>query len=415
MNKSIKWSLSAVLLSSTLTYADDISELKAQIAELQEKTDALIDETSDLKTGFNYTTVKTDVSVNGMGPAASKVYYSKSPLSIGGYGEMYWASPDKEGAAGDAYTDVYRFVPYIGYKFSDNIILNTELEFEHGGEEVVIEFMYLDFLIDPAFNVQVGHLLVPMGLVNLRHEPTLYNTVQRPDIERYLVPSTWHETGILAYGNIGESGLSYTAGIINALALNNDDNMPGNVTKKWIRSGRIGSEDEGPMQRLAFVGRLDYTGVAGLLVGGSAYYGAATQGRPSGVNAFIYDLHALYEIAGFKFKGVYTATSVSNAEKIWSGAADGAEGYYVNAEYNLLATAATSYKLPIFAQYENYDPVSSVAGGVRPDLEQTNTTVGLNFFPHDQVVLKADYVMTDYNDGNLEDYNTFELGMGFIF
>jgi hypothetical protein len=29
-------------------------------------------------------------------------------------------------------------VPYIGYKFSDNIILNTELEFEHGGSNAEV-------------------------------------------------------------------------------------------------------------------------------------------------------------------------------------------------------------------------------------------------------------------------------------
>jgi hypothetical protein len=412
MKKTIL-AFSAALLLSAAAQADELSELRAQIAELQEKTDALVDETTDLKTGFNYTTVDTNASVNGMGPAASKVYYSKSPLSIGGYGEMYWASSDADGK--DAYADVYRFVPYIGYKFSDNVILNTELEFEHGGEEVVIEFMYLDFLISSAFNLQVGHLLVPMGLVNQRHEPTLFNTVQRPDVEKYLVPSTWHETGILAYGNIGDSGLAYSAGIINALELANDNNMPGSIGKKWIRSGRVGAEDKGPMQRVAFVGRLDYSGITGLTAGASTYYGAATQGRPSGVNAFIYDLHAQYEMAGFKFKGLYTATSVSNADKIFTEAADGAEGYYVNAEYDLFAAAATTQKLPIFAQYESYDPVSSVAGGERPDLEQTNTTVGLNYFPNEQVVLKADYVMTDFSDGNKEDFNTFSIGMGFIF
>jgi len=414
MKKNLYVFTASLLLGAALS-ADELSDLKAQIAELQEKTDALIDETSDLKTGFNYTTVDTDASVNGMGPAASKVYYSKSPLSIGGYGEMYWSSPDKDGAAGDAYTDLYRFVPYIGYKFTDSIVLNTEIEFEHGGEEVSVEFMYLDFLFSSAFNLQVGHLLVPMGLVNQRHEPTLFNTVQRPDVEQYLIPSTWHETGVLAYGNIGDTGLSYSGGVINALALDNDNNMPGSVTKQWIKSGRVGGEEEGPMQRVAFVGRLDYTGLTGLLIGTSAYYGAATQGRPSGVDAFIYDIHGQYEFAGFKLKGLYTATRVSNAEKIFAEAADGAEGYYVNAEYNVLAALPTTKKLPVFVQYEHYDPVSSVAGGVRPDLEQTNTTVGLNFFPYEQVVLKADYAMADYHDAALEDYNTFSVAMGFIF
>ncbi|MEA1920198.1 MAG: hypothetical protein U9N52_10185 [Campylobacterota bacterium] len=199
------------LLAST---ESEIKALKAQIAELEQKTELLIEETTDIKSGaFGYTKVDEAQTVIGMGDAASKVYYSKSPLSIGGYGEMYYANPD----SGDSKTDVYRFVPYIGYKFSDNIILNTELEFEHSGDTVAVEFMYLDFLINSAFNIRLGHLLVPMGLVNVRHEPTLFNTVQRPEVERYILPSTWHENGVLAYGSIGESGLNYTAGFVNAL------------------------------------------------------------------------------------------------------------------------------------------------------------------------------------------------------
>ena len=67
--------------------------------------------------------------------------------------------------------DVYRFVPYIGYKFTDNIILNTEIEFEHGGVadgnggEVIVEFMYLDFLLNKELNIRIGNFLVPVGTV----------------------------------------------------------------------------------------------------------------------------------------------------------------------------------------------------------------------------------------------------------
>ncbi len=412
--KKIPLSLVATVIVGVSLHADELSELKAKIIELQEKTDALIDETSDLKTGFSHTTVEVDASQNGMGPAASKVYYSKSPLSIGGYGEMYWASEDKRGER--AYADVYRFVPYIGYKFSDEIILNSELEFEHGGEEVAIEFMYLDFLFNRSFNIQAGNLLVPMGLVNRRHEPTLFNTIQRPDVEKYIIPSTWHENGVVVYGSIGESGFSYSAGIINGLNLKNISND--GVTqpsKNWIKNGRIGSQNKGPMERVAFVGRVDYTGRNGVLLGSSVYYGGAAQGDPNGVNALIYDIHALYEKEGFKLKALYTALTLDGAEKIGPRSAKSAEGYFINMEYDILASKNTSKRVPLFVQYESYDPVSSVVSGARPDLEQTNITVGVNFFPHEQVVLKADYVFTNYNDANSEDFNTFSVGMGFIF
>ena len=421
--------LSAAALLSNIAFADDaadIAELKKQMAEMQANQEALVDETSNSQVGF--TTVDTAFSHNGMGAAASKVYNSKSPLSIGGYGDMYFASSDKKGSKNIA--DVYHFVPYIGYKFTDNIILNTEIEFEHGGANpelpgaegyAIVEFMYLDFLMYDAFNVQVGHILTPMGLINLRHEPTLYNTVQKPLTEKYIIPATWTTNGVMAYGNFGETGLSYNAGIIQALDLNNGDAGD----KGQIREGRQGSVSKTVYEKAAFVARLDYRGVNGLLLGASGYYGAATQGSVSDTNALIYDIHATYEISGFKAKALYGATSINNPENIATANANNAStsdsnGYYVNLEYDVLASLATTQKLPLFVQYDYVNPAATVVDPFgntsASDIGETaTTTVGINYFPHEQVVLKADYAMSDLKEPGKENYNTITLGMGFIF
>ena len=440
--------LSAAALLSNMAFADDttdIAELKKQVAELQANQEALVDETSNAQVGF--TTVDTDFSHNGMGAAASKIYISKSPLSIGGYGDMYFASTDKPGK--DNVADVYHFVPYIGYKFTDNIILNTEIEFEHGGANpemadpegyAIVEFMYLDFLMYEAFNAQLGHVLVPMGLINLRHEPTLFNTVQKPKTEKYIIPATWHSTGAIAYGNFGETGLSYNAGIIQAIDQNNEDaGKPGQV-----REGRAGSTGKSAYNRGAFVGRLDYRGVNGLLLGTSLYYGDASQGSVADATSLIYDVHATYEVAGFKAKALYGATNVSNASNIAAVQTDPLNpnglattdslGYYVNLEYDVLATVNTTYKLPIFVQYDYIDPTKNVVdqngdavanydytdskGATKTastNTKEATTTVGINFFPHEQVVLKMDYAMTQIDVDSSKDYNTFTMGLGFIF
>ena len=416
----------ASAITTTLSADSETDALKAQLKalterlnnvekqnkETAEKTDTLIEETADLKTGFNFNVVDTDKSHNGMGAAASKVYYSKSPLSIGGYGEMYYAAPDNA----DNYADIYRFVPYIGYRFNENIVLNVELEIEHGstdgGGKVVVEFMYLDFLLNEAFNVQVGHLLVPMGLTNLRHEPTLFNTIQRPETERQIIPSTWHENGVMAYGRIGETGLNYNLGIVNAIDYTIED--PDTTT---TRDGRIGSQEKGTMNRVAGVGRLDYTGITGLLAGGSIYYGAAGQGKASGSTAFTYELHAVYENSGIKLKGLYAETNVDglNDKNQYPNALDKSSGYYLNAEYDILHTMNSEYKLPLFVQYDTYDKKEKLANAADPQAGETITTVGINFFPHEQVVLKVDYAMKDYDDAAKEDFDTLSFGLGFIF
>lgn len=417
-----------------------LNNVEKQYEETEEKTNILIEETADLKTGFNFNVVDTEKSYNGMGAAASKVYYSKSPLSIGGYGEMFYAS--KEDATNVA--DVYRFVPYIGYRFNDNIVLNVELEFEHGGSgnstskpagsstddgKVIVEFMYLDFMLSDNFNLQVGHLLTPMGLVNLRHEPTLFNTVQRPNTEKYLIPSTWHSTGVLAYGNIGDTGFKYNAGIIQAL----DFDTTGAGNKGTIRDARLGSSKNSVMNNIAFVGRLDYTATEGLLAGASLYYGSATQGSVSGPTAMIYDAHLSYENSGFKTKAVYSATQIDDADKLAAEgvnvpgalgqATEEANGYYVNVEYDILHTMNSEYKLPIFAQYDYINPNDKVVDGTNTTItgdvnaESATTTVGLNFFPHPQVVLKADYAMTKYENSatTKKDQDILSLSLGFIF
>lgn len=396
----------ALILSSTLSAdtASDILELKQEIAELREQTKILTNETSNLQTGFNYTTVDTEASHSGLGAAASKVYYSKSPLSIGGYGEMYYSHTNSD-SGNSSKVDVYRFVPYIGYKFSDNIILNAELEFEHGGVEnnngtseggeVIVEFMYLDFLLNKNANIRVGNMLMPMGLINERHEPTLFNTVQRPLTAKYLIPSTWNESGIMLYGDIAEDFKYKIAGITSLdSSIDND--------KNWLRDARGGSlTNNNP--GLGVVARIDYTGVNGLLVGASAY-------SDSDIN--IFDVHADYSIGAFRSYGTYSIANRSEALELAGVLSQKkAKGGFLNLSYDMFSFISSEDKLPVFIQYESVNPAYALTDGSSLDAIKT-TTFGINYFPHSQVVLKADYAMQ--SQGSI-DSDTFSLSMGFIF
>ncbi len=412
--KNITLALSAILLLGSTAFAsdsEDIQALKQEVQELREMTQTLVDETSDLKTGFNYTTVDTTKSHSGLGSAASKVYYSKSPLSIGGYGEMYYSGATSNDSNNRKATlDVYRFVPYIGYKFTDNIILNTEIEFEHGGVdhngnggEVIVEFMYLDFLINKNANLRVGNMLVPMGLINEKHEPTLFTTVQRPNTAKLLIPSTWHESGVMVYGEIIEN-LSYKFAALSAL-------QTGVNGSKWLRDARGGSFKQTDPS-LSAVARVDYTGVNGLLVGASIYGAPAVNGQES--TLLMYDIHADYKIGAARVYGVYTQANRSNASDISVGtqsAVEKASGGYINASFDVLSLTTFKNKLPLFIQFESVNPEEKRANGTSGDSIDT-TTLGINYFPHEQVVLKADLAMA--KEGNV-DTNTASVSMGFIF
>lgn len=430
-NNKLGLSIVAIVLLSTSVFGDvasDIADLKKEIEllkqqniEQSEQTQTLIDETSDLKNGFNYTKLDVTKSFAGLGAAASKVYYSKSPLSIGGYGEMYYSHySENQGSIGNEYTnkvDVYRFVPYIGYKFSDNIILNVELEFEHGGVkdgddsgggEVIVEFMYLDFLINKNLNVRLGHMLIPMGLINERHEPILFNTVQRPNTSKYLIPSTWHESGAMVFGEVTE-GLQYKFAGTTGIDSSKTD-------KKWLRSGRGGSfENTDPS--FGMTARLDYTGHNGLLLGASAYHDTDID---------IWDVHADYRIAGFRAYGVYTQSTrdsqaANQAVAGANGEATDSKGGFINFGFDLLTLSnKTTDQLPVFVQFESIDSQDTVVGGLSQDTKIDSTTIGINYFPHPQVVLKLDYVMQDSHydtkgDTTIPDTDIISASIGFVF
>ncbi len=117
----------AISLVAVMALGAQAASLEERVKALEEQNSVLTEEVLATQSG-GFTLVDTQKTFNGMGPAASKVYFSENPLSIGGYGEMFYANPDN----GDDFADVYRFITYFGYKFNDWVILNAEIEFEHG-------------------------------------------------------------------------------------------------------------------------------------------------------------------------------------------------------------------------------------------------------------------------------------------
>jgi hypothetical protein len=125
-------------------------------------------------------------------------------LKIGAYGEMRFGGQQNPDANGQWQTgfDAARLVLLPTYQFNDNIIFNSEIEFEHGGVAfdaadklhgtAEIEQAYVDFRISPFFNIRApGIDLVPIDWLNLYHEPTNFYSVRRPELDNGLIPSMW--------------------------------------------------------------------------------------------------------------------------------------------------------------------------------------------------------------------------------
>ena len=398
----------AALLLLPLPLAAQQSD-SARLAAIERQIQALTRELERQTLGVEV--VEADSAVLGLGPAASKVYRVGQGVSVGGYGEILYnrhASEFENGTATPATTrdviDALRAILYVGYKFNDKLLLNTEIEIEHV-REIYLEFAYLDYRFSDAVGARAGLLLAPMGLVNELHEPPVFLGTSRSLTETVIIPTTWRENGIGIFGGVGP--LAYRAYLMSSFA---GAEAGAGFTAGGLRGGRQRgavalSEDFG------VTGRLDYVGVPGLILGASAFTGETAQNREVvvagqtlravGGRTTIWDLHADYKVAGLDLRALIAGATVDdvaalNAMRGLTGANGIGErlgGWYVQAGYDVLRAAETAHQLIPYVRYEAVDTQKEVPAGftANPANDMTVLTVGAAWKPIPEAVLKVDY------------------------
>ena len=402
----------------------------SNVKNLERKTDILSQEVEKLRTNLAIPEEKQLKSVYGLGPAASKVYQVGKGLSIGGYGEAFYqdvVSDNNNDAKSTA--DLERMVLYVGYKFTDKILFNSEVEFEHGSTErngaVSVEFASLDFFINPMANVRAGMVLMPMGFLNQIHEPPFYFGNHRPEVEQKIIPSTWNEVGVGLFGAITPN-LTYTTYVVNGLNAKGFDS-------NGIRDGRQGGS-QALAQNFGYVARMDYVpdALPGVTVGGSAYVGNSGQdqdydGQKPSVLTQLYESHVQWKYRGLEFRTLGSWGFVGNADILSEANVKAANGkgvvgsqnygWYSEVGYDVLPLMFkdTPQYLAPFVRYEKLNTISKAPTGFvgDPTKDQQIFQVGLQYKPIPQVVIKADYRNFVAKQGPLPD--DFNLGFGFIF
>jgi hypothetical protein len=397
------------------------------VQKLARKTDVLSQEVEKLRTNLAIPEEAALKSAYGLGPAASKVYQSSKGLSIGGYGEgNYQAKVGNKGDSNDS-ANMERMVLYAGYKFTDKILFNSELEFERGstGEgseskgEVSVEFASLDFFLHPMANARVGLMLMPMGFINRIHEPLFYFGNHRPEVEQAIIPSTWREMGVGLFGSITPD-LSYTAYVVNGLDATG-------FSSDGIRESRGGGSNA-RAENFGYVARVDYTPpvLTGMTVGSSAYIGNAGQnqifdGQKAKAFTQLYEGHLQWKYRGLEFRALGSWGHIGDAALLSAakGQTIGSSnyGWYSEIGYDILplfVSDTTQYLAPFF-RYEHLDTIAKAPNGYSDDhtKNQQIYQIGLQYKPISNVVIKADYRNFTAKQGTLPD--DFNLGFGFIF
>jgi len=380
-------------------------------------------------------------------------------LSVGGYGEVaysrnfYSDSPFRYSSAAQRKSDpshgrfdIPHAVIYLGYDFGKGWTMGSEIEFEHGGSgvateqeneeagewevenekggEVELEQFWLQKSFGRAFNIRAGHIVVPVGLNNSKHEPLNFFTVYRSEGENTILPSTWHQTGFALWGHVGD--FRYEAQLtsgLDAFMFNREN---------WVKNGAHSPYEFEVANKYGVSARIDNYTVKGLRIGASGYYGQTMH------NTFPHDT----ENDGSRYKNVHGNLYIGTIDFTYNDHNWIVRG---NADYGYVSDAsiisqlkrnstagsspyqkqafgshaiATSFeagydifsqipklrnsqqKFILFGHFEYYD--SYIHAQTNTYTKKTILAGGINYYPLPQIVVKAEYhhrfLNSNYND-----------------
>ncbi len=144
---------------------------------------------------------------------------SSGRTAIGGYAEGNTNYFVTDGIGEGLSMELRRFNIFLFSSVGRRIRFTSELEFEHGTEEIALETALVDFTINPSLVLRGGIILPPIGAFNVNHDSPRYDFVERPLVSTQIIPATLSEVGFGAHGRLAPKGLSlsYDAYLVNGL------------------------------------------------------------------------------------------------------------------------------------------------------------------------------------------------------
>jgi len=328
---------------------------------------------------------------------------SKSETYVGGYGELHYNNlEDKSSGADTNEIDLHRFVLLLGHEFNEKTRFFSELELEHtiAGEgkngAIEIEQAYIEHDLTSKLSAIAGVFLTPVGIINETHEPNTFYGVERNQIEKNIIPTTWRAGGLGLNGRFGK-GWSWDATVTSGLFTSEAD-------KYKPRNGRQ-QISKAIANNGAATGRLKWTGLPGLELAASLQYqDDITQGNdPLAGSATLAETHAILERGAFGLRALYAQWNL-DGEGPSSIGADKQFGWYIEPAWRI------NRAFGLFARYEQWD---NTAGG-QADSQYTQSVLGANYWLNEHVVFKFDLQDQNAPEGAKE-LDGFNLGVGYQF
>ena len=396
--------LAALLAISPVTFADTLEHVEEEVHMALETIQALKAEINELKATVAMQGEVQEASMSRIAKAAKKF----EKVTLGGYGELHYQDVETDGGSNSRSMDAHRYVLFFGYDFTDKVRFRSEFELEHGltcadsdcPGEVELEQMYIEMDHTDKFSSRVGIMLTPVGILNENHEPPTFYGVERNEVEKYLIPTTWWAGGVQAIYKM-DNGITVEGMVSEGLEVN---------SAGYIRGGRQKSA-EATLNDWSYTARVTYTGFPGLKA--SVFYNHQTDPTQSSSDNLeeldIYGASAIYGFGdGFEVRAIHVQAEFEGKDETGAFFTQG----YDEQQGTFLEASKRFGNLGFFVN-------SSNVSGEKLARQYTVMQYGISWwYPgNSNAVIKANWYDKEHSNDSLSssDKDGIHLGVGYVF
>ena len=350
-------------------------------------------------------------------------------ITIGGYGDFQFRQASLNERADGGGTPTFQFTRLVlgiaaVLAEKQNIVFNSELEYEFGSREIDVEQAFVEWKLRPEIAVRAGIIVPAIGRFNVYHDSNINLATLRPLINQFIVPTAYRDAGMGVRGRFKlpfRWKLSYEADVVNGMQGLNAD---GEATPFSRLLGHSSAAEPGfvafqaPNRRKAVVGRIGLSPFSGLEFGVSGYNGRFNQLGEPPRSANIIFVDGSYHRGPLAINGEYGRSnivggiprksaappalnpndpeSVTALAQFVAGLSPGQDGFYVEAAYNFGFSPRFlsekfddgGYIAPVF----RYEVVRLDRTVPNFYLNRSRATIGLNVAPSATVIFKMNYL-----------------------
>jgi FtsZ-binding cell division protein ZapB len=397
--------LAGLLAITPVTFAETLEHVEEEVHIAMETIQQLKAELNELKAAVKMQGEVQEASVGRIAKAAKKF----EKIHLGGYGELHYKEHETDGGSKTKNVDAHRFVLFFGYDYNEKVRFRSEFELEHGlvadtadgsnGGEVELEQMYIEIDLTDETTTQAGVILLPVGILNENHEPPTFYGVERNDVEKYLIPSTWWAAGVKIAHKMS-NGITLEAMVSEGLK---------GATSTYIRDGRQKSADA-DASKLAYTARITYTGMPGLKA--SLFFNHQSDFTQDSTDN-IEEMDMIGATAIYNFGDGFEVRALHVQNKF--GGKDESAAFFTNGfdehQGTFLEVSKRTGNLGVYMN-------QAIVSGEKVSRQYTVQTAGFSYWPQGtNTVFKLNYYDKEYSSESLSSSNSdgFDLGMGYEF